>query len=238
VKSRASQHNARVKAGDNVKSWVFLALTLWILLSSSQSFAGRGTQSTSLSNAVAREIRQEADPRSDEQDCVSSGKVTIVYASNDSGVPNVAFQITDPRGRTIGYDPDTKRGWQEMPLAEAFLDCEQNDDTGELRDCKGHIEICGPISGTYQIEVLPTKNGKFSLNAWATSQSERAVSARSATHSQAEWKSQIHEHEQVILSLQYSRQAGTQIRLTAGDQHLADRTKDHPETSAQSLPTN
>jgi hypothetical protein len=95
-----------------------------------------------VSEAVGREMRQEADPRSDEQDCVSSGKMTIVYASNDSGVPNVAFQITDPRGRKIGYNPDTNRGWQEMPLAEAFLDCEQNDDTGELRECKGHIEIC------------------------------------------------------------------------------------------------
>ena len=211
-----------------MKLFVYIALASWVLLSSSQSFAGRGTQSTSLSGTVVREISQEADPQDDEQECVSSGRMTIVYASNDSAVPNVGFQITDPRGRKIGYDPATNRGWQEMPLAEAFLDCEQNDDTGELRECKGHIEICGPISGTYQIEVMPTKNVNFSLNAWATSQSERAESVRNATYSQAEWKSQIHEHEPVILLLQYSRHAGTQIRLTPSDQHLADRMKEQP----------
>ena len=221
-----------------MKSFFFLALTSWVLLSSLQSFAGPRTQSTSLSGTVAREIRQEAYPRSDEQECVLSGRMTIVYASNDSGVPNVGFQITDPRGRNIGYNPATNRGWQELPLAEAFLDCDQNDDTGELRECKGHIDICGPISGTYRIEVLPTQNGKFSLNAWATCQSERPVSLLNATHSQAEWKSEIHEREPVVLFLQYSRQAGTEITLTAGDQHLARRTKDHPGASPQSLPTN
>jgi hypothetical protein len=237
VKSRAN-HNARVKAGDNVKFFILLALTALALVSCSRLFANREAQTTSLSGSLAGQVRFEADPRGDEQDCLSSGRMTIVYASNDVGLPDVAFQITDPRARKIGYDPTKNRGWQQMPLAQAFLDCDQNDDMGELRDCKGHIEICGPISGTYQIEVLPTKNSNFSLNAWGTSQSERAASAPKATHSQVEWKSQIREHELVILFLQYSRQAGTQITLTGDDQRLADRTKDNPGASAQSLPTN
>src|SRR5438552_18440095 len=98
----------------------------------------------------------------------STGRITMKYASGKVGPPTIGFRITDPRGGTIGYDPRTNEGWQEMPLAQAFLDCDENEETGELRQCKGHIEICGPISGTYQVEELPIRSGTYYMTATAT----------------------------------------------------------------------
>ena len=57
-----------------------------------------------------------------------------------------------------------------MPLAQAFLDCEENEDTGELRNCKGHIEICGPMSDTYQIVLSSAHSSKYSISVSARSQ--------------------------------------------------------------------
>src|SRR5262249_25427276 len=109
-----------------------------------------------------REIYQEADPKYDDE-CFSMGRMTVDYASGAAEVPDAGFRITDPRGREIGYDPGTNRGWQEMPLAQAFLECEQNEETGELKHCQGHIEICGPVSGTYRIELLPMHRDQYAI---------------------------------------------------------------------------
>src|SRR5262249_40329053 len=114
------------------------------------------------------ELYQEADPKYDDE-CFSMGRMTIEYASGAAELPNAGFRITDPRGREIGYDPRTNSGWQEMPLAQAFLECEQNEETGELKQCKGHVEICGPVSGTYRIEILPMHSDKYAITVSATS---------------------------------------------------------------------
>jgi hypothetical protein len=116
------------------------------------------------------------------------GRMTIDYASGETGLPKAGFRITDPRGREIGYDPRTNRGWQAMPLAQAFLECEENDGTGELEQCKGHVEICGPVSGTYQIEVLPTHSCKYSITVSATSQRTRTEFGYDTTSSRADLK--------------------------------------------------
>ena len=152
--------------------------------------------------------------------------MTIEYAGGEVGPPKLGFRITDPRGREIGYDPRVNRGWQEMPLAQAFLDCEENEDTGELRHCKYHIEICGPISGTYQIDLFPIHSGEFSISAWAASQRTRNETGYDTTGSRADWKSEMHELHPVVLLLRYSREAGTQVMLTS-DQHLTDRGTSH-----------
>ena len=177
---------------------------------------------TSLSKPEARELRDEADPEA-EQACFSMGRIALNYASGEVGPPTIGFRITDPRGRTIGYDPRTNEGWQEMPMAQAFLDCDENEETGELRNCKGHIEICGPISGTYQVEVLPTRSGRYSMNATATSQRTRNKTGYHTTSSQADLRGEVFEHQPARLLLQYSREAGSQIKLTGSDQHLADK---------------
>ena len=88
------------------------------------------------------DISEEADPEYEEA-CFSMGRITIEYAGEETGLLTVGFRITDPRGREIGYDPRTGRGWQELPLAQAFLDCEENENTGELRQCTGHLRSAG-----------------------------------------------------------------------------------------------
>jgi hypothetical protein len=110
-----------------------------------------------------------------------------------------------------------------MPLAQAYLDCEQNEDTGELSQCKGHIEICGPISGTYRIELSPVQITNYSLEVSAMSRRARNQSGYDVTTSRAELQSEIAEQEPAVLLLQYSREAGTQIKLSGRDQHTANR---------------
>jgi len=208
-----------------MKFWILLALTASVLPPMpSRLLADQGLK-TSPSSPEAREIRVEADP-DHEQACFSMGRITIDYASREVGPPNVGFRITDPRGRQIGYDPRVNRGWQEMPLAQAFLDCEENEDTGELRHCKDHDEICGPISGTYQIDLLPIHSGEFSMSAWAASQRTQREAGYDTTSSRADWKSEMHELKPMVLLLRYSREAGTQLTLTS-DQQSTDRVSSH-----------
>jgi hypothetical protein len=170
----------------------------------------------------AVEIHDEADP-TEMQSCYSMGQINLTYESGDMGAPNVGLRITDPRGRKIGYDPLTHRGWQEFPLAQGYLDCDQNEDTSEVRHCTGHIQICGPISGTYKVEVLParTRNSKYSINLSSTSQQTRDESGLHSTASQTELKSTIRKRTSATLSLQYSRETGTQVKLTKSSQRMA-----------------
>src|SRR5262249_27904425 len=130
------------RLGGIVKAWVLVALTACTLpVASWHLFAAVEVDEGGLSPPETRGIYVEADPEQ-EQACFSMGRMTIDYASGETGLPTVGFRIIDPRGREIGYDPRTNRGWQQMPLAQAFLDCQENEDTGELRSCEGHIEIC------------------------------------------------------------------------------------------------
>ncbi len=205
-----------------MKFWVLVTLVASVLPMTSSHLRAEFRLNTSLSKPDAREIRDEADPEA-EQACFSMGRIALNYASGEVGPPTIGFRITDPRGRTIGYDPRTNEGWQEMPMAQAFLDCDENEETGELRNCKGHIEICGPISGTYQVEVLPTRSGRYSMNATATSQRTRNKTGYHTTSSQADLRGEVFEHQPARLLLQYSREAGSQIKLTGSDQHLADK---------------
>ena len=110
-------------------------------------------------------------------------------------MPKADFRITDPRGRETGYDPRTNTGWQEMPLAQAFVECEENEETGELKLCQGRVEICGPVSGTYQIELLPAQSSKYSITVSATSQRTPTEFASDTTSSRADWQSDMQGQE-------------------------------------------
>jgi hypothetical protein len=114
-----------------VKAWVLVALTVCTLLVTCWHLvAAVGVAERVLSRPQTREIYVEADPEH-EQACFSMGRVTIDYASGETGLPKVGFQIIDPRGREIemllaqafldcdemktqGYDPRTNRGWQQV----------------------------------------------------------------------------------------------------------------------------
>jgi hypothetical protein len=191
-----------------------------LTLGASQLFAGLGVDKPFPARPETREIRDEADP-TDQQTCYSMGQISLAYDSGEAGASNVGLRITDPRGRKIGYDPLANKGWQELPLGEAFFDCEENQDTGELRHCAGQIRICGPISGTYQVEVLPTHSCKYSISVSGTSQETRDERGVHSTGSRIELKSEIQEQAPAMLLLQYSREAGAKIRLTLSHQPAA-----------------
>jgi hypothetical protein len=149
--------------------------------------------------------------------------MTMEYTSEDGGLPKAGFRVTDPRGREIGYEPTTNAVRQQMPLAQVYLDCEENDETGELRACKDHIEICGPVSGVYRIELLPMQNGRFFFSVSATSRRTHNGLIDDVTTSQASWQIRIDEQKPAVLLLRYSRDSGTQITLTEDTHDLADR---------------
>ena len=197
---------------------------------SSQLLADARTVKALASRAEALQIEAEDDPR-DEAACFTKERLYITYETGDFGPPGVGLRITDPRGRSIGYDFRNNRGWQELPLAQASMDCEQNEDTGELRNCKGDVEICGPISGAYQLQVLPTHNGKYSIAASAISQGRRDEFGYEITNSRTELKGEIREQKPVQLTLQYSREARSRITLSRNYEHSADRAKDNAEGS-------
>src|SRR5215813_6927488 len=129
--------------GNVMKVFVLIAL-LCLPLTPSQLFANPAIDGNSHLRSAARGMKEEADPTYDSA-CFSMGRMTIDYGSEERGLPTIGFRVTDPRGREIGYDPRTNAIRQQMPLAQAYLDCEENDETGELRQCKDHIEICGPV---------------------------------------------------------------------------------------------
>ncbi len=208
-----------------MKSWVLVwALTISVLLlRASDLNAALQIDKPSPTRAETREVRDEADP-TDQQSCFSMGQINLMYESGDVGAPNVGLRITDPRGRRIGFDPRANKGWQEFPLADGFVDCDENEDTGELSHCAGHIQICGPISGTYQVDVLPAHGGKYAIRVWGTSEETRDELGIHSTDSRVEWKSEIQDQWPAILLLQYSREAGTQIKLLRSGQPVARRS--------------
>ena len=203
-----------------------LAITISVIpLKESHSLVPMTLDKPFPTRAGVREILDEVDPAT-EQACYSMGQMTLTYDSGELGPPNVGLRITDPRGRKIGYDLQADKGWQELPLAEGSFDCDENENTSELRHCVGHIQICGPISGTYKVEVLPAKRGKYSVKISGTSQATRDATGFHSTDSQVEFKGEAQNLEPQTLLLEYSRDTGAQIKLTHSDQRVA-RTEEH-----------
>jgi len=196
------------------------ALAISVLsLAASNTFATLGVEKPFPARIGAREIRDEVDP-TDQSACYSMGQISLTYESGEVGPPNVGLRITDPHGRKVGYDLRADKGWQELPFAQGFFDCDENQDTAELRHCTGHIQICGPISGTYKLEVLPAKNGKYSIRVSSTSQETPSQFGFHSTDSRAELKSKIQNLAPEVLVLEYSREVGVRIKLSRSDQRV------------------
>lgn len=115
---------------------------------------------------VAR-VSDEPDP-TDTRACYSLGQLEIQFSTEKKGPPTVGMIVTDPRGRRIGYDPLKKNGWQELPEAEAFIDC---DAPGGEGACRGLIEVCGPVSGSYKLQIIGVETGIYTLHVAGSSQS-------------------------------------------------------------------
>lgn len=156
------------------------------------------------------EVRDEADPR-DAQSCYTMGQLEIMGSSQENGAPTIGLLVTDPRGRRIGQDPISKTLWQELPQAQAFIDCDQ-DETGAPRDCRGWIQICGPVSGTYQIQVVASENSKYSLAASGRSAQRTIDKGFHSTDSHVDLRDvPIQKGSRDTLLLNYSREPGTNL---------------------------
>jgi hypothetical protein len=205
--------------------FLVLALAIFVLPpTTSDAWGSLAMDNAFPARTLMHEIRDEVDP-TDPQSCNSMGQINLTYDTGEVGPPNVGLRITDPRGRKIGYDLRSDKGWQELPLAEGFFDCDEDEDTSKLRNCAGHIQICGPISGTYQVEVLPVKRSKYSISISSTSRETWDELGFHSARSQIEFKSETKDLAPEILLLEYSREAGAQNTLTRSDQRVAARKK-------------
>ncbi len=165
-----------------------------------------------------REIHEEQDPNS-EQACASMGELDIAYQIGLGKMPSLGLRVTDPRGRRFGYDPTSGEGWEELPLAEGFVNCDENDEETGPANCTAHIQICGPISGAYKLEVFPARPGKYSVS--VTAASERAVRVR-PTDSWVHETGDIEMQSPKMLMLQYSRVPGSDIEFLEPAQASGD----------------
>ena len=131
--------------------------------------ASRLTGNSATPGCGAQEIRDEADP-GQVQSCFTLGRLDIAFQTEKKGPPTVGIVLTDPRGRRIGFDPILKSGFQELPQAEGYIDC---DAPGTEGTCTGVIQVCGPVSGTYKLEIIAVQTTAYSLRVSGRSQEVR-----------------------------------------------------------------
>lgn len=208
-----------------------LAISLLQLGVSSFRAAALDAKINLMARSPLRQIRDEVDP-TDEQSCESMGQIGITYETGNTGPPNIGLCITDPRGRKIGYDPRVPKVWQELSLADGFVECNEFDVKTALEHCAAHIHICGPVSGTYMLEVLPTQNGTYSISVMGTRESKRDQVGLRSTASRAHYNSEIRKQSPEVLTLTYSRAGGTRISLGRTNAQVATSDKSRAEPSA------
>jgi hypothetical protein len=120
---------------------------------------------TRFADKHSRAVIDEVDP-DDTGDCFALGELDIVFRSDNSGLPNIGIVLTDPHGRRFGFDPLTKRAWDALPVAQGYLDC---DDPGSTDTCRGLIQVCGPVSGSYRLEVIAQQSTTYCVSISARS---------------------------------------------------------------------
>lgn len=116
-----------------------------------------------------QQVHDEPDPN-EAQSCFALGRLNISFSTQKKGPPEVGVILTDPRGRQIGFDPIQKSGFQQLPEAQGYIDC---DAPGADGSCTGVIQVCGPLSGTYKLEVIAVQNAQYSLSVSGRSQEVR-----------------------------------------------------------------
>lgn len=149
-----------------------------------------------------REPMDELDPN-DDGACLSLGALDIVFRTDNYGSPNVGIVLTDPRGRRIGFDPLIKRAWQALPVAQGYIDC---DDLQGRGSCRGVVQVCGPVSGAYKIEVIAPKTTDYSMSISARSKEVLRGDGLQSSYSEANLSNiAIRARSRDIVLLNYSR---------------------------------
>ena len=168
--------------------------------------------SSMLAGTSIRELEYELDAENNEN-CVSLGALDIVFRTRNYGPPNVGVVLTDPRGRRIGFDPLTKQAWQALPLAQGFIDCDDLDGRGT---CRGVVQVCGPVSGAYKLEIIAQQTTAYSVSISGRS---KAIPGDESVHCSETHLNDIaiRARSRNIILLNYSR--NSEANVTAQLQH-------------------
>src|ERR1700688_67684 len=148
-----------------LNSKVVKVLTFFMLIIPSPVLSDANLVNVSVRNTSPRNVIEDLDP-DDTGDCLSLGELDIVFRTDNNGPPNVGVVLTDPRGRRIGFDPLIKHAWQALPVAQGDISC---DDLGRTSACRGVVQVCGPISGAYKLEIIALKTTAYSVSVLARS---------------------------------------------------------------------
>jgi hypothetical protein len=190
-----------------------LALLMVTVPRFARSDANLGHVST-LADTSIRQLVDELDP-DDNGNCLSLGALNVVFRTHNHGSPNVGIVLTDPRGRRIGFDPLTKRAWDAFPVAQGYIDCDDPDNRG---GCRGVVQVCGPISGTYKLEVIARQTTDYSVTISARSKEVVDGGGLQSSHSEDGLNNvAIRARCRSIVLLNYSRDP--QQSVTAQLQH-------------------
>jgi hypothetical protein len=174
----------------------------------------------SLAGTRIRDVLDEPDP-DDNGDCLSLGELDIVFRTGNDGPPNVGIVLTDPRGRRIGFDPLIKHAWQTLPVAQGDINC---DDLGRTNTCRGIVQVCGPISGTYKLEIIALKTTAYSVSVFARSKDILDGNSLQSHFSKTDLNnSAIRKRSREIVLLRYSRdpQENVTAQLQQGHESLS-----------------
>jgi hypothetical protein len=165
-------------------------------------------------DANIRKVLEDVDPK-DDMDCLSMGELDIVFRTNNNGAPQVGVMLTDPRGRRIGFDPLSKHAWQQLPEAEGYVDC---DDLHGSDACRGIVQVCGPVSGTYKLEMIGQATTTYTVRISARSKELVDGGKVHSSRSEAELNNvTIRARSRDIVLLSYSRDP--REKVTAQLQH-------------------
>lgn len=176
-----------------------------------------------LADARIHDVLDEPDP-GDTGDCLSLGEFDIVFRTENDGPPNVGVVLTDPHGRRIGFDPLIKHAWQALPVAQGDINC---DDLGRTNTCEGIVQVCGPVSGTYKLEVIALKTTAFSVSVLARSKEVLDGNSLHAHFSKTNLnKLAIRRQTRQIVFLHYSRDSHENVtaQLQQGHESLSRLT--------------
>lgn len=175
-------------------------------------------------NAAIRKHEIRDEPDADESgDCLALGELDLVFRTENNGPPNVGVVLTDPRGRRVGFDPLTKRSWDQLPMAQGFIDCDTSYPDGS---CHGVVQVCGPVSGVYKLEVIGQKASVYSLSISARSKRVKAANGFHSSLSEADAKNiATRTRSRDILLLDYSRDPEAKIAV-----HIRPTLKPQPHS--------
>ena len=190
--------------------------------------------SSRLADTSNRELAYQLDPE-DNGHCLSLGALDIVFRTRNFGPPNVGAILTDPRGRRIGFDPLTKKAWQALPVAQGYIDCDDLDGRGT---CRGVVQVCGPVSGTYKLEIIAQQTTAYSVSISARSKEVLGGDGLQCSHSADDLNDvPIRAGSRNIILLNYSRDpqddVSARLQHSAQTQSLDSHSHRHVEAKSE-----